>query len=211
VAILDNVVEMTAAIFIGCAVASYLLGSIPTGFLWAKARGIDIRAVGSGNIGATNVMRALGKGPGITVLLLDAAKGFVPVFVAPVFFPHLDRDTLQILCCIFVIAGHNWPCWLRFKGGKGVATSAGALLAFLPVPLLCGLVVWGAVFAIWRYVSLASVCAAAAVPLAALFITKNMTLTVFTTILAAVAIVKHKPNIQRLLAGTENRVGKRKA
>ena len=208
VATLDNVAGMTAAIWIGCAVVSYLLGSIPTGFLWAKARGIDIRAVGSGNIGATNVMRALGRGPGITVLLIDAAKGFVPVFVAPVFFPRPDHDALQILCCICVVAGHNWPCWLRFKGGKGVATSAGAVLAFLPLPLLCGLVAWGVVFAISRYVSLASICAAVAVPLATWFITKNMTLTLFTTILGAVVIVKHKPNIQRLLAGTENRVSR---
>ena len=198
---------MTVAMWTGCAVMSYLLGSIPTGFLCAKARGIDIRAIGSGNIGATNVMRALGKGPGIMVLLIDAAKGFVPVFVAPALFPHLDQNALQILCCVCVIAGHNWPCWLRFKGGKGVATSAGALLAFLPVPMLCGLAVWGAVFAIWRYVSLASICAAVTVPLATWFITNNMTLTVFTTILGAVAIAKHKPNIQRLMAGTENRVG----
>ena len=130
---MDNVAAMTATIWVGIAISSYLLGSIPTGFLWAKARGIDIRSVGSGNIGATNVMRALGKGPGITVLLIDAAKGFVPVFVAPVFFPHLDRNTLQILCCICVIAGHNWTCWLKFKGGKGVATSAGADFAVLSV------------------------------------------------------------------------------
>lgn len=205
---MDSVAGMTAAIWIGCAVVSYLLGSIPTGFLWAKARGIDIRTIGSGNIGATNVMRALGKGPGITVLLIDAAKGFVPVFVAPVFFPRLDRDALQILCCICVIAGHNWTCWLRFKGGKGVATSAGALLAFLPLPLLCGLAVWGVVFAIWRYVSLASICSAATVPLATWFITKNTALTAFTTMLSAVVIWKHKPNIQRLLAGTEICVGR---
>jgi len=205
---LDSVAGMTVVIWIGCAVASYLLGSIPTGFLWAKARGIDIRTIGSGNIGATNVMRALGKGPGITVLLIDAAKGFVPVFVTPLFFPRLDRDTLQILCCVCAIAGHNWTCWLRFKGGKGVATSAGALLAFLPLPLLCGLAVWGVLFAIWRYVSLASICLAATVPLATWFITKNMSLTAFTTVLSVVVIWRHKPNIQRLLAGTENRVGR---
>jgi glycerol-3-phosphate acyltransferase PlsY len=202
---------MTVAIWIGCAVVSYLLGSIPTGFLWAKARGIDIRIVGSGNIGATNVMRALGKGPGITVLLIDAAKGFVPVFVAPVFFPRLDTNAMQILCCVCVIAGHNWPCWLRFKGGKGVATSAGALLAFLPLPLLCGLAAWGVVFAILRYVSLASISAATTIPLATWFITKNAPLTAFTTLLSTVVIWKHKPNIQRLLAGTENRVGRKRA
>jgi glycerol-3-phosphate acyltransferase PlsY len=201
---------MTAAIFIGCAVACYFLGSIPTGFLWAKARGIDIRAVGSGNIGATNVMRALGKWPGITVLLIDAAKGFLPVWIAPRIFPTVDQNALQITCCVFVIAGHNWTCWLKFKGGKGVATSAGALLAFLPLPLLCALGVWLIVFGIWRYVSLASICGAAAIPVATWVIKNDQVLTVFAAIVGAVAIYKHKSNIQRLLAGTENRIGKRK-
>lgn len=202
---------MTAAIFIGCAVASYFLGSIPTGFLWAKARGIDIRKVGSGNIGATNVMRVLGKGPGITVLLIDAAKGFLPVFFASRLFLEVDSRLLQITCCICVIAGHNWTCWLHFKGGKGVATSAGALLAFLPLPLLCALGVWLLVFATGRYVSLASIGAAAAIPIATWFITKDVLLTVFTVVLGAVVIYKHKSNIRRLLAGTENRVGEKKA
>ncbi len=201
---------MTAAIFIGCAVACYFLGSIPTGFLWAKARGIDIRKVGSGNIGATNVMRALGKGPGLAVLLIDAAKGFLPVYVAPRLFPSVDRTTLQITCCIFVIAGHNWTCWLRFKGGKGVATSSGALLAFLPVPFLCAFGVWAIIFAIGRYVSLASIGGAVALPIATLFHEKDTTTFVFTVVLAAVVIYKHKSNMQRLLAGTENRIGKRK-
>jgi glycerol-3-phosphate acyltransferase PlsY len=201
---------MTAAIFIGCAVACYFLGSIPTGFLWAKARGIDIRTVGSGNIGATNVMRALGKGPGITVLLIDAAKGFLPVWFAPRIFPGVDSNWLQITCCVCVIAGHNWTCWLNFKGGKGVATSAGALLAFLPLPLQCALGVWLVVFGIWRYVSLASIVAAVAIPVATWFLTYDQVLTVFTAIVGAVAIYKHKSNIQRLWAGTENRIGRRK-
>ena len=201
---------MTAAIFIGCAVACYFLGSIPTGFLWAKACGIDIRTVGSGNIEATNVMRALGKGTGITVLLIDAAKGFLPVFVAPRIFPDLNRSALEITCCVFVIAGHNWTCWLKFKGGKGVATSAGALLAFLPWPLLCAVGVWAIVFAIWRYVSLASIAAAITIPVATWFIKKDVTLLIFTTVIGVVAIYKHKSNIQRLLAGTENRMGAKK-
>jgi glycerol-3-phosphate acyltransferase PlsY len=200
---------MRAVIFIGCALASYLIGSVPTGFLWAKARGMDIRTVGSGNIGATNVMRALGKPIGVTVLLIDAAKGFVPVFAAPVFFPEPDKTLLQIVCCVAVLAGHNWTCWLKFKGGKGVATSAGALLAMLPVPLLCALAVWGIVFGVWRYVSLASIMAAAAVPVATWFWRRELFW--FTVILAAVAIWKHRPNIQRLLAGTENRVGAKNA
>jgi glycerol-3-phosphate acyltransferase PlsY len=201
---------MTPAIFIGCALAAYFLGSIPTGFLWGKARGIDIRTVGSGNIGATNVMRAIGKAPGIIVLILDAAKGFLPVFFAPRLFPDVDRTWLQIVSCISVIAGHNWTCWLRFKGGKGIATSAGALLAVLPVPLLCGVVVWGLVFATFRYVSLASISAAVAVPVATWLIVKDPTLGIFTSVLGAVAIYKHKSNIERLLAGTENRVGAKK-
>ena len=134
---------MTVAHFILWGLLSYLIGSVPTGFLWAKARGIDIRTVGSGNIGATNVMRVLGKGPGITVLLIDALKGFLPVFLV-----KEQGPALQIVCCLAVIAGHNWTCWLKFKGGKGVATSAGALAAMLPGALLCGLAVWAVVFGI---------------------------------------------------------------
>ena len=129
---------MTTATYAACAIASYLLGSIPTGFVWGKARGIDVRTVGSGNIGATNVMRALGKGPGIAVLVIDALKGFLPVFFAPRIVSAVaeasasaaahaaatvDVSLLQIICCIAVIAGHNWTCWLKFKGGKGIATS----------------------------------------------------------------------------------------
>lgn len=199
------------AIYIGCALAAYLLGSVPTGFLWAKAKGLDIRAVGSGNIGATNVMRALGKGPGIAVLLMDAAKGFAPVFAAPRLFPGLDRSALQIVCCLSVIAGHNWTCWLKFKGGKGVATTAGTMLAMLPAPMLCGLVVWVVVFGIFRYVSLASICAAAALPVATWLFNHDGTMLIFTVLIGGLAISKHKANIQRLLAGTENRVGTKKS
>jgi glycerol-3-phosphate acyltransferase PlsY len=110
-----------------------------------------------------------------------------------------------------VIAGHNWTCWLKFKGGKGVATSAGALLAMLPVPLLCALGAWGVVFALWRYVSLASIAAALVVPVATWWFTKDWTLIGFTGALGGLAIYKHKANIQRLLAGTENRIGAKKA
>ena len=202
---------MTWLIFGGSAVVSYFLGSIPTGFLWAKSRGIDIRKVGSGNIGATNVMRAIGKGPGVAVLVIDALKGFLPVWIAPLLFPDVDHLWLRIICCVFVIAGHNWTCWLKFKGGKGVATSAGALLAFLLWPLLCGLGVWLIVFSIWRYVSLASISAAVVVPLATWILQGDPRLFIFTVIVGVVVIYKHKSNIQRLLAGTEHRIGKPKA
>jgi glycerol-3-phosphate acyltransferase PlsY len=186
---------------------AYLLGSIPTGYVWARSRGIDIRTVGSGNIGATNVMRALGKPIGITVLLLDALKGFVPVMVAPAYFPELNRQVLQIVCTVAVVAGHNWTCWLRFKGGKGVATSAGALLAVVPVPLLAALAVWGVVFAVGRYVSLASIAAAVAVPVTTWWTDREFFW--FTAVIGALAIYKHQANIQRLIAGTENRVGRK--
>ncbi len=201
---------MTLMMYALCALISYLLGSIPTGYLWGRARGIDIRKVGSGNIGATNVMRALGRLPGIMVLALDALKGFLPVAVAPLMFTKLDAATLHIVCCVSVIAGHNWTCWLGFKGGKGIATSAGALLAFLPHPLVMAVAVWGIVFLLSRYVSLASICAALVLPVGAWWFTRENLLTGFAGVLAAVAIVKHRSNIQRLLAGTENRIGARK-
>jgi glycerol-3-phosphate acyltransferase PlsY len=200
---------MMATIYAGCAVVSYLCGSIPTGYLWGRARGIDIRKTGSGNIGASNVMRTLGKGPGIAVLLIDTAKGFLPVFFAPRVWPETDRSALQIISCLAVIAGHNWTCWLKFKGGKGIATSTGALLAMLPVPLLCALALWLIVFAIGRYISLASISAAAALPVATWFFRRDLVW--FTAILAAVAIYKHTSNIQRLLTGTENRARVKKA
>ena len=190
--------------FILWGLVSYMIGSVPTGFLWAKARGIDIRTIGSGNIGATNVMRALGKGPGIIVLLIDAAKGFLPVFLV-----KGQGTGLQIICCIAVIAGHNWTCWLKFKGGKGVATTAGAMLAILPIPFLCGLAVWSMVFGLSRYVSLASICGAVALPVVTWF--RQPDFFWLTALLSVIMIYKHKPNIQRLLAGTENRGGKKQS
>ena len=194
---------MTVAPFIVWGILAYLIGSIPTGFLWAKARGIDIRTVGSGNIGATNVMRALGKGPGIAVLLIDALKGFIPVFLV-----RGQGAALPIVCCLAVIAGHNWTCWLKFKGGKGVATSAGSLGAMLPGPLGCVLIAWAIVFGVSRYVSLASIAGALTLPVATWWLTHDVTLLIFTGILGALVIYKHKSNVQRLLAGTENRIGR---
>src|SRR5258706_4072210 len=146
------------------AVVAYLLGSIPTGFLVAKARGIDIRAVGSGNIGATNVFRALGKPAGITVLLVDAIKGCVACrFVA--FGRSAHSEAHQMIAGLFAILGHNYTCWLRFKGGKGVATSAGVLLALAPAGFVVALATFLIVLALSRYVSLSSICAAVVLPI----------------------------------------------
>ena len=199
-------------------VAAYLLGSIPTGFLVAKARGIDIRTVGSGNIGATNVFRFLGKPAGIFVLLADALKGWLAVVVITrvatgVFHlpgNHMTQEWLAICAGVCAILGHNFTCWLHFKGGKGIATSAGVLVALVPKSLLIILAVWIIVFVLTRYVSLASICASFALPFSAWFTNESVSIIVITAALAVLAIYKHKTNIKRLLNGTESRLALKK-
>src|SRR5207237_10625106 len=140
-------------------VVAYLLGSIPTGYLVAKARGIDIRSVGSGNIGATNAFRVLGKTAGITVLAIDGLKGFLACrFVA--FGPGAPSEMHQMVAGLFAILGHNYTCWLRFKGGKGIATTAGVLLALAPTAFAIALTTFLIVLGLSRYVSLSSIVAA---------------------------------------------------
>jgi len=200
--------------YIMVAVAAYLLGSIPTGFLVAKAKGIDIRSVGSGNIGATNAMRVLGKPAGIFVLLMDAAKGFGAVWLAALllkqFNANADVETARIIAGIFAVLGHNYTCWLKFKGGKGIATTAGVYLALAPWAVLVGLVVFILAMVFTKYVSVGSIAAAVALPATVWIMTpQNIFLGIVSTALGALAIYKHKSNIQRLLAGTENRLGKK--
>jgi glycerol-3-phosphate acyltransferase PlsY len=197
------------------AVAAYLLGSMPTGFLVAKARGIDIRTVGSGNIGATNVFRAVGKPAGIFVLLMDALKGWLAVAVLAKMIcgsvcPETSLQTqeyLRILAGISAILGHNYTCWLHFKGGKGIATSAGVLVALVLKPFLIILAVWIVVFALSRYVSLGSIAAAITLPFATWLTGQSLTMIGVTSGMSALAIYKHKANIKRLLQGTESRIG----
>ena len=199
------------------AVAAYLLGSIPTGFLVAKARGIDIRTVGSGNIGATNVFRYLGKPAGIFVLLADALKGWLAVavmakLICGSFYSGANQQAqewFQIIAGISAILGHNYTCWLYFKGGKGIATSAGVLAALVLKPLLIILAVWILVFALFRYVSLASITAAITLPFAAWLTKQSLTMVSVTTVMSALAIYKHKANIKRLIEGTESRMGRK--
>jgi acyl phosphate:glycerol-3-phosphate acyltransferase len=196
---------------------SYLLGSIPTGFVVARARGIDIRIVGSGNIGATNVFRFLGVPAGVLVLLTDAAKGWLAVWLAPLVMQAaaggpVDAsavDISRVVAGIAAVLGHNYTVWLKFKGGKGIATSAGVLVALVPFALLVALGAWVAVFAFSRYVSLASITGAFVLPFAVALLGYSTLLIVVTAIMAALAIYKHKGNISRLLNGTENRIGKR--
>jgi acyl phosphate:glycerol-3-phosphate acyltransferase len=191
------------------AVLGYFLGSIPTGYLAAKARGVDIRTVGSGNIGATNVFRILGKGPGIAVLLIDALKGFAAAkFVA--FGVGAPSETHSMIAGISAILGHNYTCWLRFKGGKGIATSAGVLLAWTPQGFGIALGTFLIVLGIWKYVSLASILAAVVLPLGVWLTGGSKRMVALTMFVSAMAIYKHRANIQRLLAGTENRIGAKK-
>ncbi len=205
---------MSAALsYLATAGLAYLCGSIPTGFLVARAKGVDIRKVGSGNMGATNVFRTLGKGPGILVLLIDAAKGALPV----IFLAGLlggggaDPVWIRLVSALGAVLGHNYTCWLNFRGGKGIATSAGVLAALVPQAFLWTLAIWAAVFAATRYVSLASVVAAGSLPVATVLTRQPLPIIGLNLLLGLLAIWKHRPNIGRLLAGTENRIGKKPA
>jgi acyl phosphate:glycerol-3-phosphate acyltransferase len=218
--------------YILTALGAYLLGSIPFGFLVAKAKGIDIRNVGSGNIGATNAMRVLGKPLGIFVLLMDALKGWLACFWGMLvciycYYPnhngavnYSDADYQAafnqfaephlIIAGIFAVLGHNYPCWLKFKGGKGIATSAGVFLALAPWAMLVALVVFILAVAVTRYVSVGSIAAAIALAATVWIMTPHdLLLGTVTTALGMLAIYKHKSNIQRLMAGTENRLGQK--
>ncbi len=202
------------------ALAAYLLGSIPTGYLVAKARGVDIRTVGSGNIGATNAFRVLGKPAGSFVLLVDAAKGFLACWGLPLLLLRSGmipqdagslRDWLPVIAGFSAILGHNYTCWLSFRGGKGIATSAGVLLALLPLALLASAIAFAITLAISRYVSLGSIVAALVLPFAAWWTGASSVLIGTTILMSTLAIYKHRANIVRLLQGTENRVGQKKA
>jgi len=199
--------------YIALAIGAYVLGSIPTGYLIAQAKGIDIRTVGSGNIGATNVFRFLGKPAGVFVLVFDGLKGFAAcAWLADTLLQtfHLNpgnTDYLRLVAGLAVVLGHNYTFWLNFKGGKGIATSAGVLAAIVPWALLIILSLWIILFALTRYVSVGSLAASFTLPFATWLTTKSWTLTLVTAAMGALAIYKHKGNIQRLLSGTENRVG----
>ena len=231
-----------AWIYLVSMVVGYLLGSFPTGYLVGRRYGIDIRQHGSGNIGATNVVRVLGKKPGYSVFLCDMLKGVVAVRivlplaqaliaravdhgadlsglvnVTPVGSSQQYAAYLQgaavpagIVAAVACILGHNFPVWLRFRGGKGVATTVGVLLGLMPVSLLISAVVWVAVFYGLRYVSLASLLAAMVLPLSVWYFKVrpthgNWPLFYFSLLATALIFWRHRANIRRLLNGTEAR------
>ncbi|MEM7600304.1 MAG: glycerol-3-phosphate 1-O-acyltransferase PlsY [Verrucomicrobiota bacterium] len=189
------------------ALLAYVVGATPFGFLAGKIKGIDIRDHGSGNIGATNVLRTLGKPVGISVLVLDIFKGMVPVIMAKVVS---DQSILHIATAIAAILGHNYTFWLNFKGGKGIATTAGAVIPILTIPILAAIAAWLITLKLTRYVSVASIAAALAIPITLSLqnlISGEWDWIVFglAAFVCVLAIWKHRANIQRLRRGEENR------
>jgi acyl phosphate:glycerol-3-phosphate acyltransferase len=200
-------------VFIG----AYLFGAIPWGFIIGKMQGIDIREHGSGNIGATNVTRTLGNLPGKLCFILDTLKGFLPVFIVMLLDKQLavNNDYAMITATLATVIGHMFPIYLKFKGGKGISTTGGALLALAPWAFLCSGLLWVIVFKTSRYVSLASIIAAATLPLNAWLLKligcdkPTGTILVFLAILGLLAVLRHISNIKRLMNGTESRFAKR--
>ena len=202
---------MQGLLHLGLVLAAYGCGATPFAFLIARAHGIDIRAVGSGNVGATNVFRSVGRTWGVATFLLDAAKGYLPALLLPKAAVALGLPAAEgygLLYGAAAIAGHTWPVWLRFKGGKGVATSAGVLLAVAPPVVAAALAAWALLYAIGRFVSLASIGAAVAAAAAgwALYPARDARPAVLT-LFAGLIMIRHRANIGRLLRGTEPRTG----
>jgi len=197
------------------AAASFLLGSIPTGYLLFRIfRKQDIRSVGSGNIGATNVLRSGSKGLAAATFLLDVLKGCASVWLGAalgaVLAPTLAPRNAEALAALCAVLGHMFTPWLRFKGGKGVATGFGVFLVAAPLAALAAITLFAVIFALSRYVSLGSILAAASFPIFAWYMVKGDRPAFFIAVQAAVAlliIVRHHQNIRRLLAGTESRFG----
>ena len=195
-------------------VVAYLIGSIPTAYLVAKrVSGIDIREHGSGNIGATYVFRTMGKKWGALVLAADILKGWVVVAIlAPTAsaFPEVSSSLRQLLFGAAAIAGHTWTPWLKLKGGKGIAASAGVLIGIFPLASLVVIAIWAICFFIWRYVSLASIVAAASFPIMLLILHREIDsfgiIFLISILLSGLLIYNHRSNIERLKRGEELRV-----
>lgn len=181
---------------------AYLLGSIPTGLLLGRVYGIDVRREGSGNIGATNLYRTVGRKVGIITLIGDCLKGLLPVLAVRYYMPSVE---LAAWVGLAAFCGHVFSVFLKLRGGKGVATALGVFLALAPLAVVCALAVFAGLMLRWRYVSLGSIGAAAVMPLAVVLLGGGNVLVLVTVVIAAIVIVRHRENIRRLVAGTENR------
>ena len=204
---------MNIAIYLGLALLAYLLGSIPFGLMLVKVvRGEDVRRIGSGNIGATNVARSGGAKLGIATLLLDALKGYLAVLIASLVSQRntgIEFGLAASLAALCAIVGHVFPVWLRFRGGKGVATAVGAFVGLAPRAVLVVLAIFLVIVLISRYVSLGSIVASAVFPLLAFFLyrSESSPTGLAVTLAASLLIIfRHRANIRRLLDGTENRL-----
>jgi acyl phosphate:glycerol-3-phosphate acyltransferase len=199
---------MTLALSILLPVVAYLLGSIPFGVVIARAKGIDLRQVGSGNIGATNAARALGKGLGGVVLLLDALKGFVPVLLARLLLARAPYgECLVATTALLAFVGHLFPLFLGFHGGKGVATALGVFLALSPLAALGAVAVYAAVYALTRTSSLGSLTAAVAfVPLVYFLSARSRVQLALAVLLVVGIVISHRENIRRLVRREEGKV-----
>jgi glycerol-3-phosphate acyltransferase PlsY len=213
------------------ALIAYLLGSLPFGYLVARSRGVNIFEVGSKNPGATNVRRVLGSGPGNLVFALDALKGAIAVALPIGYFALFHRSFLlmttdrsgqvvgaidlreiaEIVAMIFALLGHSFSCFTRFRGGKGVATAAGGFAVLFPAGISIALGVWGLAAWLSRFVSLASILAAVSLPASALLLRQSSVLVSASSLVAIIVILRHRSNIARIAAGTESRIGQKKA
>ena len=201
-------------------IISYLVGSVPTAYIFSRLiKGADIRKFGSGNVGATNALRLLGSGWGVTVLILDIVKGILPVVIFPGLLNSgslVNPDIFCIIIGISCICGHNWTIFLKFKGGKGVATTLGVLIGLsaqisgLKIILALVVLTWLIIFIFSRIISLASIIAAASFPLLALLFRQSHPVIFSGLLLAVFIILRHKPNIKRLLEGKESRLSFKK-
>lgn len=196
-------------------VISYFIGSIPFGFIVARvAKGIDIRQAGSGNPGATNVWRVMGKKYGILVFMLDMMKGFLPVLIFDYVTSGQSRSLYTILCGVGVILGHTFPVFLGFKGGKAAATGCGVFLWLAPVPLFISVSAWLLTTFISRYVSLGSMVSTVVLIISIILLNNEpfgsgLSLTLFSIFISLFLIFRHKSNIKRIINGTENKIGRK--
>jgi glycerol-3-phosphate acyltransferase PlsY len=190
----------------GVMLVSYLIGSILTGDIVSGLKRVDIRAQGSGNVGATNVFRSMGAFYGVLVLIGDVLKGVLAVVCANL-AGKVNGFDMAVLAGVCAIAGHNWSIFAKFKGGKGIATSLGVVIALTPISLIVLLPLWLVLFLITRYVSLASILAAIAYPVSAYFFyPADPFKLIFAAIIGILAVYRHKPNIVRLLKGEEHKI-----
>lgn len=200
-------------------IIGYLIGSFPTGYIVGRLRGVDIRTVGSGNVGATNVTRVLGKQFGYPVFVVDFLKGLVPLLLARAIAHRYQLDPFATDWCVavagfFAVIGHSYPVWLGFKGGKGVATSLGLIFGINWIAALIMFAVWIVLFKVTRYVSVASIIAAGALPIAmvALLLLHQLQTSVlvyFALLLTVIVVFRHRSNMSRLLSGTEPRADRK--